>query len=69
MRRHAEAEAQALAERERAAAEAAVRQAVECEDCGRERSAGLCEACNHRRQAEVLIGETGLLAVAEYRPW
>ncbi|PLW66689.1 hypothetical protein C0036_21815 [Streptomyces sp. DJ] len=58
----AEAEAQAAIERERAAAEAAVRQAVACEDCGRERSAGLCEACDHRRQVEVLIGEAGLLA-------
>ncbi|MFF9425596.1 hypothetical protein [Streptomyces sp. NPDC014746] len=58
----AEAEAQAAVERERAAAEAAVRQAVACEDCGRERSAGLCEACDHRRQAEFLIGEAGLLA-------
>ncbi|WP_164986191.1 hypothetical protein [Streptomyces roseicoloratus] len=58
----AEAEAQALVERERAAAEAAARQAVACEDCGRERSAGLCEACGHRRQTEVLIGEAGLLA-------
>ncbi|MEV6400542.1 hypothetical protein AB0M39_38160 [Streptomyces sp. NPDC051907] len=58
----AEAEAQAAIERERAAAEAAVRQAVACEDCGRDRSAGLCEACDHRRQAEVLIGEAGLLA-------
>ncbi|MFE7512746.1 hypothetical protein ACFU8I_16245 [Streptomyces sp. NPDC057540] len=58
----AEAEVQAAVERERAAAEAAVRQAVACEDCGRERSAGLCEACDHRRQVEVLIGEAGLLA-------
>ncbi|MFJ4343125.1 hypothetical protein [Streptomyces sp. NPDC088915] len=33
-----------------------------CEDCGRERSAGLCEACDHRRQTEALIGEAGLLA-------
>ncbi|MFJ3505313.1 hypothetical protein [Streptomyces sp. NPDC090135] len=38
------------------------RQAVACEDCGRERSAGLCEACDHRRQVKVLIGEAGLLA-------
>ncbi|MDV9193226.1 hypothetical protein R6L23_34295, partial [Streptomyces sp. SR27] len=52
----------AAVERERAAAEAAVRQAVECEDCGRERSAGLCEACDHPRQTEALIGEAGLLA-------
>ncbi|MFI8426041.1 hypothetical protein [Streptomyces sp. NPDC085479] len=58
----AEAEAQAAIERERAAVEAAARQAVACEDCGRERSAGLCEACDHRRQTEVLIGEAGLLA-------
>ncbi|MEU9298503.1 hypothetical protein [Streptomyces sp. NPDC048266] len=58
----AEAEAQAAIERERAAAEAAVRQAVACEDCGRERSAGLCEPCDHRRQVEVLIGEAGRLA-------
>ncbi|MFE3074187.1 hypothetical protein [Streptomyces sp. NPDC059247] len=54
----AEAEAQAAVERERAA----VRQAVACGDCGRERSAGLCGACGHRRQVEVLIGEAGLLA-------
>lgn len=58
----AEAEAQVAIERERAAAAAAVRQAVACEDCGRERSAGLCEACDHRRQVEALIGEAGLLA-------
>ncbi|MDV5143194.1 hypothetical protein R1T08_02430 [Streptomyces sp. SBC-4] len=58
----AEAEAQAAVERERAAAEAAARQVVACEDCGRARSAGLCEACDHRRQVEVLIGEAGLLA-------
>ncbi|MFC8009273.1 hypothetical protein [Streptomyces cinereoruber] len=58
----AEAEAQAAIERERAAAEAAARQAVACEDCGRERAAGLCEACDHRRQTEALIGEAGLLA-------
>ncbi len=58
----AEAEAQAAIERERAAAEAAARQAVACEDCGRERSAGLCEACDHRRQTEALIAEAGLLA-------
>ncbi|OII64363.1 hypothetical protein BJP40_02290 [Streptomyces sp. CC53] len=79
MRRHAEAEAaglvarqaearereaQAAVERERAAAEAAARQAVACQECGRERSAGLCEACGHRRQVEVLIGEAGLLAAA-----
>ncbi|RAJ43506.1 hypothetical protein K388_07421, partial [Streptomyces sp. KhCrAH-43] len=32
-----------------------------CQDCGQERSAGLCEACDHRRQTETLIGEAGLL--------
>ncbi|MGW4359467.1 hypothetical protein ACWEKU_12005 [Streptomyces californicus] len=60
----AEAEAQALAERERAAAEAAAKQAVACADCSRERSAGLCEACDHRHRTEALIGEAGLLAAA-----
>lgn len=58
----AETEKQAAVERERAAAEAAVRQAVACADCGRARSAGLCEACDHRRQTEVFIGQAGLLA-------
>ncbi|MCX0247953.1 hypothetical protein NEH16_32760 [Streptomyces drozdowiczii] len=58
----AEAEAQAAIVRERASADAAVRQAMACQDCGRERSAGLCETCDHRRQAEALIGEAGLLA-------
>ncbi|MFC9261290.1 hypothetical protein ACFT25_15900 [Streptomyces hydrogenans] len=47
---------------ERAAAEAEARQAVTSEDCGRERSAGLCEACNHWRQTEDLIVEAGLFA-------
>ncbi|MEU2181044.1 hypothetical protein [Streptomyces thermolilacinus] len=60
----AEMEARAAVERERAAAEAAARQAVACEVCGRERSAGLCEACDHRRQTEVLIDQAGLLAAA-----
>ncbi|MFC8175011.1 hypothetical protein [Streptomyces sp. NPDC057325] len=58
----AEAEAQTAVEQERAAAEAAARQAVACEDCGRARSAGQCEACDHRCQTEALIGEAGLLA-------
>ncbi|MFH8558936.1 hypothetical protein ACH4FE_35840 [Streptomyces celluloflavus] len=54
------------AERERQAAAAAdvVRQALACEDCGRGQAAGLCEACDHRRQTEALIGEAGLLAAA-----
>ncbi|MEW2577720.1 hypothetical protein [Streptomyces syringium] len=60
----AEAEARAAVEREWAAAEAAARQAVGCGECGRARSAGLCEACDHRRQTEALIGEAGLLAAA-----
>ncbi|MFF1511887.1 hypothetical protein [Streptomyces sp. NPDC058326] len=54
----AQAEEQAAIERERAAA----RQVVACADCGRARSAGLCEACDHRRQTEALIAEAGLLA-------
>ncbi|MFF4934282.1 hypothetical protein ACFY2H_36120 [Streptomyces griseofuscus] len=51
-------------ERQEAAAADAVRQALPCEDCGRQRSAGLCEVCDHRRQTETLIGEAGLLAAA-----
>ncbi|MEO3978060.1 hypothetical protein [Streptomyces sp. CAU 1734] len=53
-------------ERERAATAAAdvVRQALACQDCGRGRSAGLCEECDHRRQTEALIDEAGLLAAA-----
>ncbi|MFD3567401.1 hypothetical protein [Streptomyces sp. NPDC058667] len=58
----AEAEVQAAVERERVAVEAAVRQVVACADCGRERSAGLCEACDHRRQTEALIVEAGFFA-------
>ncbi|MFE3865972.1 hypothetical protein ACFXPT_36980 [Streptomyces goshikiensis] len=53
---------QAELERQAAAAADVVRQALACEDCGRGRAAGLCEACDHRRQTEVLIGEAGLLA-------
>ncbi|MER6917078.1 hypothetical protein ABT354_36020 [Streptomyces sp. NPDC000594] len=53
-------------ERERQAAAAAdvVRQALACQDCGRGRAAGLCEACDHRRQTETLAVEAGLLAAA-----
>lgn len=47
-----------------AAAADVVRQALACEDCGRGRAAGLCEACDHRRQTEALIGEAGLLAAS-----
>jgi hypothetical protein len=52
------------AERDQAAAAAidAARQALPCEDCGRQQSAGLCEACGHRRQTEAAIEEACLLA-------
>ncbi|MFE9637022.1 hypothetical protein [Streptomyces sp. NPDC006463] len=58
--------AQERAEADRAAAAAAdaVRQALPCEDCGRQQAAGLCERCDHRRQTEALIGEAGLLLAA-----
>ncbi|MET8724124.1 hypothetical protein [Streptomyces misionensis] len=51
-------------ERQEAAAAEAVRQALPCEDCGRDQAAGLCEACDHRRQTEALIGEAALFAAA-----
>ncbi|MBH1937831.1 hypothetical protein I5Q34_26775 [Streptomyces sp. AV19] len=54
----------AEAERAAAAAADAVRAALPCEDCGRQRAAGLCERCDHRRQTESLIGEAGLFAAA-----
>ncbi|MEU7206574.1 hypothetical protein [Streptomyces sp. NPDC045470] len=62
----ARATAREWEDRERQAARTAeaVRQALPCEDCGRSQAAELCEACNHRRQAETLIGEAGLLAAA-----
>ncbi|MEU1457417.1 hypothetical protein [Streptomyces avermitilis] len=62
----ARAAAQERAEREREAAAAAdaVRQALPCEDCGQDQAAGLCEACDHRRQTETLVGEAGLIAAA-----
>ncbi|MFS0696912.1 hypothetical protein [Streptomyces nitrosporeus] len=55
---------QAEHKRQAAAAADAARQALACEDCGRGQAAGLCEACDHRRQTETLIGEAGLLAAA-----
>ncbi|MFF9497247.1 hypothetical protein [Streptomyces flaveolus] len=60
----ARAAAQERAERERQAAAAAdaVRQALPCEDCGLQRSAGLCEACGFRRRTEAAIVEAGLIA-------
>ncbi|MFD3621496.1 hypothetical protein ACFWWT_41115 [Streptomyces sp. NPDC058676] len=62
----ARAAAQERAERERQEAKAAdaVRQALPCEDCGQERSAGLCEACRYRRRTEDLIVEAGLVAAS-----
>jgi hypothetical protein len=51
-------------ERQEAAAAEAVRQALPCEDCGRDQAAGLCERCDHRRQTEALIREAGLFAAA-----
>ncbi|WP_236669486.1 hypothetical protein [Streptomyces antimycoticus] len=51
-------------ERQEAAAADAVRQALPCEECGRDQAAGLCEACDHRRQTETLIGEAALFAAA-----
>ncbi|MFI5905233.1 hypothetical protein [Streptomyces cyaneofuscatus] len=55
---------QAERERQTAAAADVVRRVLACEDCGRGQAAGLCEACDHRRQTESLIGEAGLLAAA-----
>ncbi|MEU5161218.1 hypothetical protein AB0G74_16650 [Streptomyces sp. NPDC020875] len=54
----------AAEQRERQATADAVRQALACGDCGRERSAGLCEVCGHRRQTGALTVEAGLLAAA-----
>ncbi|MEU5403614.1 hypothetical protein ABZ348_30485 [Streptomyces sp. NPDC005963] len=66
LRAAARAADQERAEAERAAAAAAdvVRQALACKDCGQARSAGLCEACDHRRQTETLTVEAGLVAAA-----
>jgi hypothetical protein len=63
-RETARAAARDRAERERqeAAAAVAVRQALPCEDCGQQRSAGLCEACGYRRRTEAAITEAGLVA-------
>ncbi|MFF3264955.1 hypothetical protein ACFYWO_38060 [Streptomyces sp. NPDC002932] len=63
-REAARAAAQVRAEAERATEAAAdgVRQTLPCEDCGLERSAGLCEACDYRRRTEALTVEAGLVA-------
>ncbi|MEV7683244.1 hypothetical protein AB0O64_32585 [Streptomyces sp. NPDC088341] len=60
----ARAAAQHRAERERQAAAVAdaVRQALPCEDCGQDRSGGLCEACDISRRTEDLTVEAGLIA-------
>ncbi|WP_308010643.1 hypothetical protein [Streptomyces olivaceus] len=63
------AQMRAKADRAAAAAADAVRQELACEDCGQHRAAGLCEACDHRRQTETLIGEAGLLAAAGAADW
>jgi hypothetical protein len=59
---HAAARERAERERQAAAAAEAVRQALPCEDCGQQRSAGLCETCDFRRRTEALIVEAGLVA-------
>ncbi|MFC8705903.1 hypothetical protein ACFUIV_27510 [Streptomyces anulatus] len=53
---------QAERERQAVAAAEAERRILPCEDCGQQRSGGLCEACGYRRRTEVLIVETGLVA-------
>lgn len=45
-----------------AAAADVVRQALPCEDCGQERSAGLCEACGYQRRTEALTVEASMVA-------
>jgi ssDNA-binding Zn-finger/Zn-ribbon topoisomerase 1 len=56
------AQEQAERERQAEAAAEAVRQAMPCEDCGQDRSAGLCEACGYRRRTEAAIVEAGMVA-------
>ncbi|MCX5434767.1 hypothetical protein OHU11_42065 (plasmid) [Streptomyces sp. NBC_00257] len=58
----AAAQERAECERQAAAAADAVRQALACEDCGLQGSAGLCEACGYRRRTEEAIVEAGLVA-------
>ncbi|MCL7430152.1 hypothetical protein [Streptomyces sp. YS415] len=60
------AAAQERAEREREAAAAAdaVRQALPCEDCGRDQAAGLCEACSYRRQTSDLLQQAAWMEAA-----
>ncbi|MEU1107254.1 hypothetical protein ABZ408_40950 [Streptomyces tibetensis] len=48
-------------ERQEAADAEAVRKALACEDCGQQRAAGLCEACDLRRRTEAGIAEAGLV--------
>ncbi|MDQ0701052.1 hypothetical protein [Streptomyces sp. W4I9-2] len=49
-------------DRQAAAAADAVRHALQCEDCGQEQAAGLCEACGYRRRTDALVAETALVA-------
>jgi hypothetical protein len=58
----AAAQEQAERERQAEAAAEAMRQAMPCEDCGQDRSAGLCEACGYRRRTEAAIVEAGMVA-------
>ncbi|MFE4177130.1 hypothetical protein ACFRR7_34705 [Streptomyces sp. NPDC056909] len=60
----ARAASQHRAERARQAAAVAdaVRQALPCEDCGQDRSGGLCEACDISRRTEDLTVEACLIA-------
>ncbi|MEU8764839.1 hypothetical protein [Streptomyces sp. NPDC048659] len=46
----------------RAAQDSQARSSAPARERDEPRSAGLCEACDHRRQTEVLISEAGLLA-------
>ena len=59
---HAAAEVRAVHDRAAAAAAEQARQAMPCEDCGRERSAAQCEACAYHRQIEQLTTDAALTA-------
>jgi hypothetical protein len=69
-RDEARAAARERAEREREAAAAAdaVRQALPCEDCGQERSSGLCEACRYERRVQELITQAEQMSAASVDP-
>ncbi|MEH0557438.1 hypothetical protein [Streptomyces sp. B21-101] len=59
---HAAARERGERERQEVAAAEVVRQALPCEDCGQQRSAGLCETCGYRRRTEAALAEAGLVA-------